>query len=937
MTGFNDDRLADAALKSGKATREQIDDARALVARMRELGVERDVLGALVDRRVLNHGEAEELRELAASAAEPAAGGGTVPSGAAGDGAPGDVEPVEDAEEIEEAEAVEEAEPIEEAVGADGGGAAARTKSAPPPALAKQPAAAPQAPPARPPAEVPPAPPPVEAPPPVAVEAGRPSCANHPDQPALFWCKACAKPVCAACVVRTPRGNYCGQDCLLGAGDGERSSFSEVLPSLIKVGVLAAVIGIAAAVVAFLSRPSEELVEARELAARTRELEKQTKPEEALAVARELASMPTEDRKARALVKWGAQRAKAIETRLGQEELAELRRSVDAIAGTDTAALAKLRAEINGVASRFPDVQAVQGGARGLLSIIDERETGARRARDDADRVAVANAAQDAVAEVRAAVQPLLSSKRFAEARLAVEAAREEAGESAHKIFLGGLKKFDATVLLLAARSYAEEDRRAQTLVAKRQYAEARRVYQVVIDTYGFGNLVENARARLGTIAKTEKVSQKTEEDENEEKGRAELTAARRLVGSLEYGAAVERLESASALLGPQAARSETGILHEVIRRERAVLGRIIAMFEAEPVDLKVVGVEPVGGRTQTFTSGDEKSYMVTVKARRGGTSEYSKPWARMPALHLCKLAGLATKDRTVEALIDLSVFCRGHGGIVQGAAAAAEARKAGGAEAKEVLERLSVYPYKPVGSGSRDDRAVVAVAKPAAAPKATPPAEEEVKEKIPKTIEEPCMICMGSGATKELGCAECKATGYKGVAVCGGCGGDGRSPYRCQSCRGAGSVVSDRKAATCGRCRGKGSPRCLACGGSGKTKKLNPAAAGRPTKTCPLCQGAGIDQGEARCGACAGGGKIELKDPMRTVVWVRLVNCNFCDGRGRRPPICRNCMGKGYVRPPGMHGSAKVRATCRPCFGTGQLVRKCRGCAGRGYVTAGK
>jgi len=50
---IHDDQLAQLALREGKVTVPQLTDARQLVAKMAELGVKRDLLGALVDREVL--------------------------------------------------------------------------------------------------------------------------------------------------------------------------------------------------------------------------------------------------------------------------------------------------------------------------------------------------------------------------------------------------------------------------------------------------------------------------------------------------------------------------------------------------------------------------------------------------------------------------------------------------------------------------------------------------------------------------------------------------------------------------------------------------------------------------------------------------------------------------------------------------------------------
>jgi len=152
-----EERIAEAALRSGKVTLDQIAEAGGLISKMRQLGVERDLLGALVDRKALTAEDAEEIRKLVAQGvgllekhhvvqrAEPVAASETALH-----------------EKIDLA--VEEAVPIAE---------------------------------------------------PVDDDEGR-SCANHPQLTAVATCTHCSKPICSKCIVRTDQGAFCSQTCMLG-------------------------------------------------------------------------------------------------------------------------------------------------------------------------------------------------------------------------------------------------------------------------------------------------------------------------------------------------------------------------------------------------------------------------------------------------------------------------------------------------------------------------------------------------------------------------------------------------------------------------------------------------------------------------------------------------------------------------------------------------
>jgi len=178
--GIPEDRLAEIAIRSGKVQPSQAAEARELAAKMRGLGVERDLLGALVEKKIITSEVADDLRRQAAAAPVPDATPQTGPS-------------VEDAEvedaEVEDAE-VEDAELI----------------------LEEPPAAPPDAPlMAEAPTELPRLGKQVQVP-----RAEIAPCANHPGRKAFATCKHCSKPICAECIVRGERGTFCSSQCLTG-------------------------------------------------------------------------------------------------------------------------------------------------------------------------------------------------------------------------------------------------------------------------------------------------------------------------------------------------------------------------------------------------------------------------------------------------------------------------------------------------------------------------------------------------------------------------------------------------------------------------------------------------------------------------------------------------------------------------------------------------
>ena len=178
---ISEHKLAEVAIKFGKVAPPQVTEALELAAKMRDLGVERDLLGALVDKKHITREVADDLRRRAAAAmAAPAPAAPMPPTRAPAEDVglvfdddssarPSAKAPpgtVLEAEEVPEAEPVLEAKPGSEHF------------MGPPPA------------------------------------DGAP-CAMHPERVAISNCRHCAKPVCSECIVRTERGSFCSRECLM--------------------------------------------------------------------------------------------------------------------------------------------------------------------------------------------------------------------------------------------------------------------------------------------------------------------------------------------------------------------------------------------------------------------------------------------------------------------------------------------------------------------------------------------------------------------------------------------------------------------------------------------------------------------------------------------------------------------------------------------------
>lgn len=174
MSGSLHDRLGELALNSGKVTPAQIEEARGVAAKMLEQGIKWDILDVLVDRNVLDLGEAEEIRT---SAASPSAGAWAEEAGAV----PAAGEP-------------------------SAGAALARGTR----------------------------------------------CFFHPDRPAFVSCRHCRRPICSDCVVRTDRGSFCSETCLVGssaAAEAQSAVRRSEFARTVRVGRLIFFAGVAAIVI----------------------------------------------------------------------------------------------------------------------------------------------------------------------------------------------------------------------------------------------------------------------------------------------------------------------------------------------------------------------------------------------------------------------------------------------------------------------------------------------------------------------------------------------------------------------------------------------------------------------------------------------------------------------------------------------------------------
>jgi hypothetical protein len=68
--------------------------------------------------------------------------------------------------------------------------------------------------------------------------------------------------------------------------------------------------------------------------------------------------------------------------------------------------------------------------------------------------------------------------------------------------------------------------------------------------------------------------------------------------------------------------------------------------------------------------------------------------------------------------------------------------------------------------------------------------------------------------------CCLCVGSGINGGEICPLCDGDGRERKRCDECRGRGRVVG-MASSFFGLSQKRGVVKCVACGGSGRSKEL--------------------------------------------------------------------------------------------------------------------
>ena len=194
------------------------------------------------------------------------------------------------------------------------------------------------------------------------------------------------------------------------------------------------------------------------------------------------------------------------------------------------------------------------------------------------------------------------------------------------------------------------------------------------------------------------------------------------------------------------------------------------------------------------------------------------------------------------------------------------------------------------------------------------------------------CLVCGGTGLLQEMGCPGCEGTGLEGFRRCTECDGTLKVEHNCPYCWGTRIITRGGKDKDCPKCKGKGKLACPLCRGKGKYKRSNPEFSAKPTTTCPYCQGSGFES-DVRCLRCAGKGTFMSSDGQRQLFRGRLVtyhtkvNCPFCGGDGKGPPLCPRCRGSGVLDP------KKNPVMCPSCFGTGKKFLPCKYCRGKGRI----
>ncbi len=409
----------------------------------------------------------------------------------------------------------------------------------------------------------------------------------------------------------------------------------------------------------------------------------------------------------------------------------------------------------------------------------------------------------------------------------------------------------------------------------------------------------------------------------------------------LDYVGAQLEIEEVSPKVKTKEAAERLEVIAESVRRDEEAFLAILEMIRKRPVRLERIRRDGTG----EIADADSTGYTVRV-----GQSSYKAPWSRMPAGELCALAEMAAGD-DIDSLVNLALFCAGRGSyrdymkvkgrltVARGAgpvgSTTSSGRRGGDPLARfamrfERLDRESGGAPPPGGAslvlaakaGGGDEREPADDAADDAGETATGTGDEA--DGPPKYIYVDCPVCHGTGLLQEMGCPICTGTGWDGINRCANCGGTRRVKHNCPYCRGSGSLVRGGKGTECPRCKGKGKLACPKCRGEGNLKRENPEFSGKPTMPCPYCEGGGFTS-DTTCIRCGGKGKYVPREGRSFII--SHVNCPFCGGDGKGPPLCPRCRGAG------VRGHGKNAAICTSCLGTGRQFLPCRACRGNGWI----
>jgi DnaJ-class molecular chaperone len=183
------------------------------------------------------------------------------------------------------------------------------------------------------------------------------------------------------------------------------------------------------------------------------------------------------------------------------------------------------------------------------------------------------------------------------------------------------------------------------------------------------------------------------------------------------------------------------------------------------------------------------------------------------------------------------------------------------------------------------------------------------------------------------------RVLGVKRKLPCLLCGGG----KKCTNCNGAGGFDNDctvcggTKIARpqCPKCKGAGQARCPKCNGSRTVRVPCPPkikckvcrATGTLNQVCSTCDGTGQTQQRGNdgtifdqaCTTCAQSGSVAVA--CYNCNGKRQVQCDICDGTGKKKDSCPTCNGRG------LYGDCKV------CKGKGQIEERCNNCKPNGKV----